>query len=138
MHAIKIISHELPLYGLKLVGIPPNEIAGYCYLAGALRLDSSVVFPIELMRANMAELYRGVADGIIGMKGVMYSDTNEEGSNSSWEAEACGLRVIHRKDSPKEIAEAILNEIEHPSIKPVARDIKETAKKMIEVLEVSF
>jgi hypothetical protein len=123
---MKIISRELPLYGLKMVAIPPNEIAGYAYLCGALRLDSAIEFPIDAMTTGMPELYRGSK--------IMYSDTNEEGSNASWEAEACGLPVVHHKNSPQEIADAIMAE----PPKPVRRDIKETAKVLVAVLSSQF
>jgi glycosyltransferase involved in cell wall biosynthesis len=127
LFAMKIINRERPEWGLKLVGIPPNEIAGYSYLVGRLGLDSSVDWPLMAMVPNTPELYRGAQ--------VMYSDTNEEGSNSSWEAEACGLPVVHHKDTPEEIAEAILK-VEKRA--PVRRDIKGTAKAMMAVLESYF
>lgn len=131
LYAMKIINRELPIYGLKLVGIPPQEIAGYYYLCGRLGLDSILELPIEPMVKNMDELYRGVRD----VEGVMYTDTNNEGSNSSWEAEALGLPTVHHRDSPEEIAQAIIEQVNRHE-KPVkARDIKETAKEMISVLE---
>lgn len=133
LYAMKIVNKELPLWGLKLVALIPEEIAGYAYLCGRLGLDSIVEWPLEAMHAKMVQLYRAV----VASGGLMYSDTNEEGSNSSWEAEACGLPVIHHRDSPEEIAQAIIEASKNRS-KPVVRDIRETAKKMVEVLEASF
>lgn len=130
LYAMKIISNELPLHGLKLVGIPPNELMGYAYFWGALRLDSAIEYPIEPMTLNMGELYRAAE--------VMYSDTNEEGSNASWEAEACGCPVIHHKNSPEEIAWEIIEQVKEGKPQTQRRDIKDTAKAMIAVLEDAF
>lgn len=135
LYAMKIISNELPTHGLKLVAVPPQEIAGYAFLCGSLRLDSCMEFPIEPMHADMDQLYRGVRD----VGGVMYSDTNEEGSNSSWEAEACGLQVLHHQDSPEQIAEMLIDMAQGKIvIEPERRDIKTTAQEMVNVLETYF
>lgn len=134
LYAMKIVNRELPTWGLKLVAIPPNEIAGYAYLCGRLGLDSIIEFPLEPMIGDMAVLYRGVRD----VGGVMYSDTNEEGSNSSWEAEAVGLPVVHHKNNPQEIAEAIIETAKKAERKPIQRDIRKTADAMCAYLEMTF
>lgn len=130
LYAMKLINKELPMHGLKLVGIPSEKIQTIAYMAGRLGLDSCIEWPIETMVQNMDEVYRG-AD-------VMYSDTNHEGSNSSWEAEACGLSVVHHQNSPKEIAWAIIERVKLNERIPIRRDIKETARKMMDVLEIAF
>lgn len=134
LYAMKIVNKELPEYGLHIVAIPPNEIAGYAYYVGALRLDSIVDFPLVPMFQDMDALYRGVRNS----GGLMYSDTNAEGSNASWEAEAIGLPVIHHQNNPKDIANEIISEIKNPHHHPITRDIKDTAKAMVSILESYF
>lgn len=129
IYAMKILTGAMPSLGLKLVALPLEELAGYAYLCGALRLDSAIEWPLEPMFKDMDQLYRGAT--------IMYSDTNEEGSNSSWEAEACGLQVIHRKPSPQEIADAVISALTTGIVDslPKRRDIKDTAKAMMAHLE---
>lgn len=129
LYAMKIITKQYPMWGLKLVGIPPNELAGYAYFCGRLGLDSAISWPIHPMVPDTAEFYRGAQ--------LMYSDTNEEGSNSSWEAEACGMPVVHHRDSPQEIANALIAAMDNPP-QAVRRDIKITAKAMVAALESSL
>lgn len=130
LYAMKIINRELPMYALKMCAVPSDRMQMVAYMCGRLRLDSVIEWPLEHMVQNIDQYYRGAE--------AMYSDTNEEGSNASWEAEACGLPVVHHKDTPEEIAKAIIEQANKHERKVIARDIKNTARQLLTILGYHF
>lgn len=96
LYAIKMLKPHG--YRLKMVNIPDFNRAKLTAMIKALGIEDILVGEIEDMHTDVRPLYRGAH--------VVYCAGGVEGNNISWEATACGARIV-TEQSPQAISYSI-------------------------------
>ncbi|GEM_PF-5816960 len=125
LYALKMIMREIPSITLKLVNIPSEKMDLLHYFIGVLGIGSAIEWPVEARVQNIAEYYR-TADWVFSAHG--------EGSNVTWEAQACGAKIGFGDVSSEAIARQILRD-EYDPAEEEKPDLRKTIESQVNIFE---